>query len=54
MTKQQPILETTVISVLMLWWRRGVNIADSCVIGANSLVLHDIPANSKAFGTFAE
>ncbi len=30
---------------------KGVSIGDGCVIGANSLVLNDIPANSKAFGT---
>ncbi len=30
---------------------RGVTIGDGCVIGANSLVLDDIPAGSKAFGT---
>ncbi|MCP4378958.1 MAG: acyltransferase [bacterium] len=29
----------------------GVTIGDGCVIGANSLVLEDIPAGSKAFGT---
>jgi len=30
---------------------KGVTIGDSVVIGANSLVLKDIPSNSKAFGT---
>lgn len=30
---------------------KGVTIGDGCIIGANSLVLHDIPAGSKAFGT---
>lgn len=30
---------------------KGITIGDGCVIGANSLVLHDIPSNSKAFGT---
>lgn len=30
---------------------KGVIIGNQCVIGANSLVLHDIPPNSKAFGT---
>lgn len=30
---------------------KGVNIGDSVVIGANSLVLKDIPSCSKAFGT---
>lgn len=30
---------------------RGVSIGDGSVIGASSLVLHDIPAGSKAFGT---
>ena len=30
---------------------KGVTIGDQCVIGANSLVLHDIPAGSKAFGS---
>ena len=30
---------------------KGVSIADGCVIGANSLVLCDIPAKSKAVGT---
>ena len=29
---------------------KGVTIGDGCVIGAHSLVLHDIPAGSKAFG----
>jgi len=29
---------------------KGVSIGDCCVIGAGSLVLHDIPPNSKAFG----
>lgn len=29
---------------------RGVRIGDGAVIGAHSLVLHDIPAGSKAFG----
>jgi acetyltransferase-like isoleucine patch superfamily enzyme len=29
----------------------GVTIGDGCIIGAGSLVLHDIPAGSKAFGT---
>ena len=28
-----------------------VVIGDRCVIGANSLVLHDVPAGSKAYGT---
>ena len=30
---------------------KGVTIGDGCVIGANSLVLHDVPAGKKAFGT---
>jgi acetyltransferase-like isoleucine patch superfamily enzyme len=30
---------------------KGVTIGDGVVIGANSLVLKDIPAGSKAFGT---
>jgi acetyltransferase-like isoleucine patch superfamily enzyme len=30
---------------------KGVHIGDGCVIGANSLVLHDLPAGSKAYGT---
>jgi acetyltransferase-like isoleucine patch superfamily enzyme len=30
---------------------KGVIIGNGCVIGANSLVLCDIPENSKAFGT---
>ncbi|NLX02782.1 MAG: acyltransferase [Syntrophomonadaceae bacterium] len=30
---------------------KGVTIGDCCVIGANSLVLHDIPSLSKAYGT---
>jgi len=30
---------------------KGVSIGDCCVIGANSLVLNDIPPRSKAFGT---
>lgn len=30
---------------------KGVSIGDGCVIGANSLVLHDIPPGMKAFGT---
>lgn len=30
---------------------KGVTIGDGCVIGANSLVLHDIPPDCKAFGT---
>lgn len=30
---------------------KGVTIGDGCVIGANSLVLDDIAAGSKAFGT---
>lgn len=30
---------------------RGVTIGEGCAIGANSLVLHDLPAGSKAFGT---
>jgi acetyltransferase-like isoleucine patch superfamily enzyme len=30
---------------------KGVTIGDGCVVGANSLVLHDLPAGSKAFGT---
>ncbi len=29
---------------------RGVQIGDGSVIGAHSLVLHDVPPNSKAFG----
>lgn len=29
---------------------KGVSVGDGCIIGANSLVLHDIPANSKAYG----
>ena len=30
---------------------KGVTIGDGAVVGANSLVLHDIPAGAKAFGT---
>lgn len=30
---------------------KGVSIGDGCIIGANSLVLADIPAHSKAYGT---
>lgn len=30
---------------------KGVTIGDGCVIGANSLVTHDIPGGSKAWGT---
>lgn len=30
---------------------KGVTIGDGCVIGANSLVLEDVPAGSKAYGT---
>ncbi|MDB5861444.1 MAG: hypothetical protein JWQ76_5133 [Ramlibacter sp.] len=30
---------------------KGVTIGDGAVIGANSLVLHDVPAGVKAFGT---
>ena len=30
---------------------KGVTIGEGCVIGANSLVLSDIPPKSKAFGT---
>jgi acetyltransferase-like isoleucine patch superfamily enzyme len=30
---------------------KGVSIGDRCVIGANSLVLMDIPSDSRAFGT---
>ena len=30
---------------------KGVTIGDGCIIGANSLVLEDIPPNSKAVGT---
>lgn len=30
---------------------KGVTVGDGAVIGANSLVLHDVPAGSKAFGT---
>jgi acetyltransferase-like isoleucine patch superfamily enzyme len=30
---------------------KGVTIGDGCVIGANSLVLNDIPGGMKAFGT---
>jgi acetyltransferase-like isoleucine patch superfamily enzyme len=30
---------------------KGVTIGDGCIIGANSLVLVDIPMNTKAFGT---
>ena len=29
---------------------RGVTIGDNCVIGAGSVVTHDIPANSVAVG----
>ncbi len=29
---------------------KGVTIGDGCIIGAQSLVLHDIPAGSKAYG----
>jgi acetyltransferase-like isoleucine patch superfamily enzyme len=30
---------------------KGVTIGDGCIIGAGSVVLHHIPANSKAYGT---
>lgn len=30
---------------------RGVTVGDGCIIGANSLVNCDLPANSKAWGT---
>lgn len=30
---------------------KGVHIGDGCIIGANSLVLDNIPAGAKAFGT---
>jgi acetyltransferase-like isoleucine patch superfamily enzyme len=30
---------------------KGVSIGDGCVIGANSLVLDDIPSGMRAFGT---
>lgn len=30
---------------------KGVHIGNGCAIGANSLVLHDMPAGSKAFGS---
>jgi acetyltransferase-like isoleucine patch superfamily enzyme len=30
---------------------RGVSIGDGCVVGAHSLVLTDLPAGSKAYGT---
>jgi acetyltransferase-like isoleucine patch superfamily enzyme len=30
---------------------KGVTIGDGCIVGANSLVLSDIPAGGKAFGT---
>lgn len=30
---------------------KGVRIGDGCVVGANSLVLHDLPPRSKAWGT---
>lgn len=30
---------------------KGVSIGDGCIIGANSLVLQDIPSNSKAVGS---
>jgi acetyltransferase-like isoleucine patch superfamily enzyme len=30
---------------------RGVRIGDGCLVGAHSLVLEDIPAGSKAFGS---
>jgi len=29
---------------------KGVTIGNGCIIGANSLVLDDVPANTKAFG----
>jgi acetyltransferase-like isoleucine patch superfamily enzyme len=29
---------------------KGVTIGDGCIIGANSLVLNDVPPNSKAYG----
>ena len=29
---------------------KGVKIGDGCIIGANSVVLSDLPENSKAFG----
>jgi acetyltransferase-like isoleucine patch superfamily enzyme len=29
----------------------GVTIGDGCIIGASSLVLHDIPSGSRAYGT---
>lgn len=30
---------------------KGVTIGDGAIVGANSLVLHDVPAGMKAFGT---
>jgi acetyltransferase-like isoleucine patch superfamily enzyme len=30
---------------------KGVQIGDGCVVGAASLVLEDVPAGSKAWGT---
>jgi acetyltransferase-like isoleucine patch superfamily enzyme len=30
---------------------KGVRIGDGCIVGANSLVLDDLPAGSKAYGT---
>lgn len=30
---------------------KGVRIGDGCIVGANSLVLHDLPNGSKAWGT---
>ena len=33
---------------------KGVTIGDGCIIGSASLVLHDIPAGSKALGTPAK
>ncbi|MFM2062302.1 MAG: hypothetical protein RLZZ507_1972 [Cyanobacteriota bacterium] len=30
---------------------KGITIGHGCIIGANSLVLHDVPSQSKAYGT---
>jgi acetyltransferase-like isoleucine patch superfamily enzyme len=30
---------------------KGVRIGDRCIVGAHSLVLHDLPSGSKAYGT---
>ncbi len=30
---------------------KGITIGDGCIIGANSLVLKNVPANSKAYGS---